>query len=290
VLRNQIAAADAMGTPSPIITRPIPRTGERLPVIGLGTSVVFDIGDNKTLRATLIEVIRTLVTGGGKIIDTASTYGTAEATVGALLAETGLRSRTFVATKLESNELTNADLEGSLGRLRTTKVDLMQVHNVASPSQSLAPLRDWKERGLCRYVGITCTSHADYRAVETVLGREKPDFLQIDYSLDDREAEKRLLPACAELGIAVLTAVPLGHGGLIRKMRGKPLPQWASEFDARTWAGFFLKFVLGNEAVTAVIPGTDNPLHMAENLDAGRGRLPNGIQRGRMVQFIESLG
>lgn len=289
-LLSGIAAADAISSASPITTRPIPKTGERLPVIGLGTSQVFDVGDNQAQRAVLVEVIRTLVSGGGKVIDTASSYGTAETVLGALLAETRLRPQTFIATKLESDELTNADLEGSFKRLRTTKIDLMQLHNVSDPGQSLEPLRKWKERGLCRYVGITSTFHADYPAVEAVLRREKPDVLQIDYSLDDREAEKRLIPACAELGTAILTAVPLGHGGLFRKVRGRLLPQWASEFDAASWAQFFLKFVLGNEAITAVIPGTDNPRHMADNLGAGRGRLPNAVQRRRMVQFIESLG
>ena len=283
-------AADAISSASPTITRAIPKTGERLPVIGLGTSLVFDVGENQAGRKALVEVIRTLVSGGGKVIDTASSYGTAETVVGAILAETGLRPRTFIATKLESHELADADLQGSLKRLRTGKIDLMQLHNVSDPDQSLEPLRKWKERGLCRYVGITSTSHADYAAVEAVLRREKPDFLQIDYSLGDREAEKRLIPLCVGLGTAILTAVPLGHGGLFRQVRGRPLPQWAGEFDAASWAQFFLKFVLGNDAVTAAIPATNNPRRMADNLGAGRGRLPNAAQRRRMVQFIESLG
>jgi diketogulonate reductase-like aldo/keto reductase len=284
-----IAVADALSSAAPIITRAIPRTSERLPVIGLGTSRVFDVGDNQPQRTDLADVIRTLVSGGGRVIDTASSYGTAETVVGSLLAETGLRPRIFIATKLESDELADADLEGSLKRLRISKIDLMQLHNLSDPNQSLEPLRTWKERGLCRYIGITSTFHADYPAVEAVLRREKPDFLQIDYSLGDREAEKRLIPLCVGLGAAILTAVPLGHGELFRQVRGRPLPQWAGEFDATSWAQFFLKFVLGNESVTAAIPATDNPRHMADNLGAGRGRLPNVAQRRRMVQFIESL-
>jgi aryl-alcohol dehydrogenase-like predicted oxidoreductase len=285
-----IAATDVVGGFSPIITRPIPRTGERLPVVGLGTSGVFNVGDYQPQRTALVEVLRTLASGGGKVIDTASSYGTAESVAGSLLAETGLRPRIFIATKLESNELTDADVQGSLKRLRTSKIDLMQLHNASDPDQSLEPLRKWKERGLCRYIGITCTSHVDYAAVEAVLRREKPDFLQIDYSLDDREAERRLIPLCIGLRTAILTAVPLGHGELFRQVRGRPLPQWASEFDATSWAQFFLKFVLGNEAVTAAIPATNNPRHMADNLGAGRGRMPNAAQRRRMVQFIESVG
>jgi aryl-alcohol dehydrogenase-like predicted oxidoreductase len=288
-LLSGLAAVEAIGSAAAITTRPIPRTGERLPVIGLGTSGVFDIGDNQPERAVLLEVIRTLMSGGGSVVDTASSYGTAETVLGTLLAESGLRPRIFIATKLESGQLTSADLEGSFKRLRTRKIDLMQLHNASDPNQSLEPMRKWKEQGHCRYIGITSTSHEDYPAVEAVLLREKPDFLQIDYSLEDREAEKRLIPACAELEIAILTAYPLAHGALFRKARGRPLPLWASEFDATTWAQFFLKFVLGNESITAVIPATNNPLHMADNLGAGRGRLPNAAHRRQMVQLIESL-
>ena len=281
---------EAISRGSAIATRPIPRTGEGLPVIGLGTSGVFDVGDNQPKRAALLEVIRTLVSGGASVVDTASSYGSAETVLGSLLAESGLRPRIFIATKLESTQLRNADLKGSFQRLGTRKIDLMQIHNVSDPGQSLEPIRRWKEQGYCRYIGITSTSHEDYPAVETVLLRERPDFLQIDYSLEDREAEERLIPACAELKIAILTAYPLAHGGLFRKARGTPLPSWASEFDATTWAQFFLKFVLGNESITAVIPATNNPLHMADNLGAGLGKLPNAAHRKQMVQLIESLG
>ena len=164
----------------------------------------------------------------------------------------------------------------------------MQLHNVRDPQQSLAQFKAWKAQGLCRYIGITSTFHGDFAAVEAVLGREKPDFVQIDYSLDDREAEKRILPLAAEVKAGVLTALPFGRGRLFRAVRGKEIPDWARDF-AGSWAQFFLKYLLGDERVTAVIPGTSDPAHMADNLGAMRGALPDPDQRKRMVAFIDGL-
>jgi aryl-alcohol dehydrogenase-like predicted oxidoreductase len=268
------------------ITRPIPSTGEALPVVGLGTASVFDDANDGTRRAAQ-EVVQALLAGGGRLVDTASTYGEAEAVLGAVVTSTGLRDKIFIATKLEAPDA--AELKRSLARLNTAKIDLLQLHNVSSRTQSLDQFRRWKEQGVCRYIGITSTYHRDFAAMEAVLRREKPDFMQIDYSLDNREAEKRLLPLAAELKAAVLTALPFGRSRLFRAVRGKPLPDWAAEFDAGSWAQFFLKFLLGNPAITAVIPGTANAAHMADNLGAGRGRLPDAAQRRRMIDFIESL-
>jgi aryl-alcohol dehydrogenase-like predicted oxidoreductase len=279
--------AAAQTAAAPLVAKAVPGTGERVPAVGLGTSGVFDVGDDPAKLAALAEVVRDLVAGGGKIIDTASTYGSSEGVVGELVAQAGLRRQVFIATKLEAPDA--AELRRSLQRLRTKQVDLLQLHNVRDPQQALGQFRDWKAEGLCRYVGITSTSHRDYAAVEAVLAREKPDFLQIDYSLDDREAERRLLPLAAEVRAAVLTALPFGRGRLFRAVRGKALPQWAQEFDAGTWAQFFLKFLLGNAAVTAVIPGTADAGHMNDNLGAMRGRLPDAAQRQRMVEFLRSL-
>jgi aryl-alcohol dehydrogenase-like predicted oxidoreductase len=281
------ASAAAAAAVAPIMTRPIPKTGERLPVVGLGTSRVFDVGPDTAQRAKLLKVIRALIAGGGKVIDTASAYGSAESVLGALLAQSGLRPRVFIATKLEVDELTQAGIEGALKRLQTRRIDLMQLHNVSDPHQSLAVLRQWKERELCRYIGVTSTFHGAYPAVEAVVRREKPDFVEIDYSLDALEAQQRILPLCADLGVATLIARPLVKGRLFRKVMGQPVPDWAHGF-ARSWAQFFLKFVLSNSSVTAVIPGTDNPAHMADDLDAGRGPLPNANQSQRMIQFIHS--
>ncbi|MGH8736645.1 MAG: aldo/keto reductase [Burkholderiales bacterium] len=270
-----------------VITRAIPRTGERRPAVGLGTSRVFDVGDDAARRAAPAEVLHVLVAGGGKIIDTASSYGSAEAIVGDLVARAGLRKRVFIATKLEQPDA--GELRSSLARLRTAQVDLLQLHNVHDPNQDLAQFRAWKAAGVCRYVGITSTFRGDYAALEAVLRRERPDFLEIDYSLDSRDAEQRLLPLAAETMTAVLTALPFGRGRLFRAVRGKALPDWAREFDAGSWAQFFLKFLLGNATVTAVIPGTANPAHMADNLGAMRGRLPDAAQRKQMVEFVQTL-
>ncbi|MBV8132249.1 MAG: aldo/keto reductase [Alphaproteobacteria bacterium] len=285
------APSRAQTGPTALITRPIPHSGEPLPVIGLGTSQVFEIGDDPAQRQACAEVLKTLVSAGGKLIDTAPSYGTAERVVGDLLAATGLGGRVFLATKLEDydQKTAAAQLSGSLQRLRTNRVDLMQLHNVRDPHQELAILREWKSQGYCRYFGITTSFGGDFAAVEAVVRREKPDFLQVNYSLGDRAAEKRVIPAAAELGAAVLTDLPFARNRLFRAVRGQKLPEWAAEFDAASWGQFFLKYLLGNEAVTAVIPGTSNPEHMADNLGAGHGRLPDAAQRQRMVAFFEAL-
>ncbi len=283
------AIGEARADEPSLITRPIPRTGDRLPVVGLGTSQVFEVGDDPAELAPLAQVLRTLVSGGGKIVDTASTYGSAEHVVGELLVQTGLRPRIFIATKLESYEMNQQAFQDSMQRLHASKIDLMQYHNVTDPNTSLAAMREWQQQGLCRYIGITSTRHSDFDAVEAIVRREKPDFVQIDYALDDRLAEQRIIPTCADLGVAILVALPLGHGRLMRTVRNEPLPTWAADFDAKSWAQFFLKFVLGNPAITAVIPGTGNPAHMADNLGAGRGKLPTPAQRKLMVQWSESI-
>jgi aryl-alcohol dehydrogenase-like predicted oxidoreductase len=270
-----------------VITRPIPATGERLPAVGLGTARVFNVGGDAAKRAELAEVLRRLVAGGGTLIDTATSYGASEGVVGDLVARAGLRKQVFIATKLEDPDA--AELRGSLERLRTDQVDLLFLHNVRDRQQDLGQFRAWQAAGKCRYTGVTSTYEPDYPAVEAALRREKPDFIEIDYSLDNREAEKRLLPLAAEMQAAVLIAIPLGRGRLFRAVRGKPLPDWASEFDAGSWAQFFLKFLLGHPAVTAVIPATSNPAHMADNIGALRGRLPDAAQRKRMIAFVESL-
>jgi aryl-alcohol dehydrogenase-like predicted oxidoreductase len=275
-----------------LLTRAIPRSGEALPVIGLGTANVFDIGGDPAERAARAAVIRSLIAAGGKLIDTAPSYGQAEAVVGDLVAEAGARRQVFLATKLEVYDRRTgpAELQASLRRLRTDSVDLMQLHNVSDPRQDLAMLRDWKAQGLCRYTGITTTSRGDFAATEAILRREKPDFLEIGYSLEDREAQKRLIPAAAEVGAAVLTAVPFGAGHIFRAVQQRPLPDWAGEFGATTWAQFFIKYLLGDPVVTAVIPGTSNPAHMEDNLAAGRGRPPDAAERRKMVEFFASLG
>jgi aryl-alcohol dehydrogenase-like predicted oxidoreductase len=268
-----------------LITRAIPRTGERLPVVGLGTAAVFESNDEATRQAAAA-ILRTLVEAGARLIDTASTYGDAESVLGETMAAAGLREKLFIATKLEAPD--RAELKRSITRLKTTTLDLLQLHNVRNPQQSLAQFKTWKAEGICRYVGITSTFHGDFAAVEAVLRRERPDFVQVDYSLDNREAETRILPLAGELKAGVLTALPFGRGRLFSAVRGRTVPDWAKDF-AGSWAQFFLKFLLADERVTAVIPGTSNPAHMADNLGAMSGPLPDADQRRHMVAFIESL-
>lgn len=270
---------------SPLTTRPIASTGEPLPAVGLGTAAVFDSADAATLQNARA-VVRALIDNGGKLIDTASTYGDAERILGDVIGPADLRGKLFIATKLESADV--EELKRSLNRLQTAKLDLLQLHNVRNPQQSLGAFREWKAQGVCRYIGITSTSHGAFAAVEAILRREKPDFVQIDYSIDDREAEQRILPLAAEIKAGVLTAVPFGRGRLFGAVRGRPLPDWAQNF-AGSWAQFFLKYLLGDPRVTAVIPGTADAGHMADNLGAMRGPLPDPGQRRQMVEFIETL-
>lgn len=277
---TEVAAADAA-----LLMRAIPRTGERVPAVGLGTAGVFD-SDDATTREAASAVLRTLLEHGGKLVDTASSYGRAEQVLGTAVSAAGWRDRLFLATKVEA--LNDDELARSLARLKTPRVDLLQLHNVRNADRSLARLREWKAQGRCRYIGITSAYHRDFAAVESVLRREKPDVVQIDFSLDDRIAEERILPAAAEAQAAVLTALPFGRGRLFRAVRGKEIPDWAREF-AGSWSQFFLKYLLGDARVTAVIPGTSNPAHMADNAGAMRGPLPDAAQRRRMVAFIEAL-
>jgi aryl-alcohol dehydrogenase-like predicted oxidoreductase len=272
-------------TGAQLVTRAIPSSGERLPAVGLGTAQVFDTADEATRRKAAA-VVQALVANGGRLIDTASSYGDAESVLGDVMVLAGLREKLFIATKLEAPDA--EELKRSLTRLKTAKLDLLQFHNVRNPRQSLAQFKEWKAQGMCRYIGITSTFHGDFAAAEAVLGREKPDFVQIDYSLDDREAEKRILPLAAEVKSGVLTALPFGRGRLFRTVRGMAIPDWAREF-ADSWAQFFLKYLLGDPRVTAVIPGTADPAHMTDNLGAMRGPLPDRNQRRMMVAFVEAL-
>jgi aryl-alcohol dehydrogenase-like predicted oxidoreductase len=289
------AAADTNG---PIMTRPIPSSGERLPVIGLGTDQNWRT-DTPEYRAVLAAILRALIAGGGSVVDTASNYGgyfLAEPMLGEVFAETGLRPRIFIATKVEEHyQLSLATVQARLQRLGLSKIDLLQIHSGSyspvSADQDLGPLREWKAQGLVRYIGITTDYDRGFADIEAIMRRWKPDFIELNYSLRDREAEKRLLPAAAELGVATLIDLPFGgHGSsLFSKVQGKPLPDWAREFDATSWAQFFLKYLLGHGAVTAVIPGTNKVEHMEDNLGAGRGRLPDAAQRQRMAQFFDQL-
>jgi len=283
-LAGALVLAPAAFAQSAGLSRAIPSSGERLPAVGLGTDEILT--DDESTRQKAAAVLQALVGHGGRLIDTASSYGDAESVLGGVIATAGLREKVFIATKLEVPDA--VELERSLSRLKTEKLDLLQLHNVRDPQQSLARFKEWKTQGICRYIGITSTSHRDFAAVEAVLAREKPDFVQVDYSIDDREAEKRIIPLAAEVEAAVLIALPFGHRRLFHAVQGMEVPEWARGF-AGSWAQFFLKFLLADQRVTVVIPGTTNPNHMTDNLGAMHGPLPDPDQRKRMVEFIEKL-
>jgi len=292
-------AGAATATAKPLLTRPIPRTGEQLAVVGLGTAIIFDIAGDAPRIAERRAVIETLLAGGARLIDTAPSYGAAEPVVGDLLSDMKARDKVFLATKVRvtGRERAAAEMEQSLKRLRTGRIDLMQIHNVGfvgreETASQLALLREWKERGVFRYIGVTHSqsqSRANDRLVE-ILRAEKLDFIQVNYSMAERSVEERLLAVAADTGTAVLANLPFARARLFRAVRGRPVPSWAAEFDASTWGQFFLKYVLASEAVNAVIPGMDKPEYVVDNLYAGRGRLPDAAMRRRMVGYIDSLG
>jgi aryl-alcohol dehydrogenase-like predicted oxidoreductase len=278
-----------------VLTRPIPRTGERLPVVGLGTAIIFDIAGDVGKLAERRAVIQAMIEGGARLIDTAPSYGTAESVVGDLASDLKARDKLFLATKVRAagRDASIAEFQQSLRRLRTDKLDLMQLHNVGTgageAAAQIALLREWKERGTFRYIGVThFVESANERLIE-VMQREKPDFVQVNYSMAERSVEQRLLAVAAETGTAVLVNLPFGRGRLFSAVRGRQVPDWAAEFDATSWAQFFLKYILAHEAVTCVIPGTDKHEYMLDNLNAGRGRLPDAAMRRKMIGFWESL-
>jgi aryl-alcohol dehydrogenase-like predicted oxidoreductase len=284
-MNAETAAAEAA-----ILRRPIPRSGERLPVVGLGTWQTFDVGPRAPERAELKEVLR-LLSEVGAVVDSSPMYGEAERVVGDLAAELGVRERLFFATKVwtSGREAGVRQMESSLQRMRTQRMDLMQVHNLVDVAGHAPTLREWKERGRVRYIGVTHYHSGAYRELERLVATREWDFAQFNYSIAEREAEARLLPACAAAGVAVLVNRPFAEGSLFRKVRGKPLPPWAAEFDCTSWAQFFLKYILAHPAVTCAIPGTRRVRHLQDNLLAGTGRLPDEAMRRRMVEYIGEL-
>ncbi len=272
-------------------TRPIPSTGERLPVVGLGTYRSFDIGDSERERAPVREVLRRFVAGGGQVIDSSPMYGRSEATIGALATELGVDAKLFYATKVWTRGAADgvAQMERSFGRMGVARMDLMQVHNLLDLDTHLATLREWKAAGRVRYVGVTHYHAGAYAELARAMERDGIDFVQLNYSLAEREADRRLLPMAAERGIAVLVNRPFAKGALFRRTRGRPLPDWAVELGAASWAQFFLKFILGHPAVCCVIPATGKPDHLTDNLAAARGALPEPSMRRRMAALLDGL-
>ena len=286
-----IAPARGEADSAGMLTRAIPSTGERLPVIGLGTSGVFDVGTDPAERAPLQEVLDILVSSGGSLLDTAPMYRRAEEVAGDLVAAGQLRSRMFVATKVlaRGREAGLEQVETSMRLLRSPKLDLVQVHNLVDVDTQLATLRELKKQGRVRYVGVTHYTVASHEDLERVLRKEPLDFVQFNYSIGTRGAEARLLPLAAERKLAVLVNRPFEDGALFDRVRGQALPPWAAEIDCESWAQFFLKFIVGHPSVTCVIPATAKPRHMRDNAAAGHGRMPDAAMRERMAKYVAAL-
>jgi diketogulonate reductase-like aldo/keto reductase len=281
------SGTDPGAAPEPM-RRAIPSSGERIPAIGLGTWSTFDVDASPSARAPLEEVLARFAGRGGRVVDSSPMYGRSEEVAGALAAKLGLSGKLFLATKVwtRGREAGIRQMETSEKLLGSKVLDLLQVHNLLDVETHLATLRAWKEAGRVRYIGVTHYTASAYPEVERILLKEKLDFLQVNYSLAEREAEKRILPLAREKGVAVLVNRPFGGGEALKRVLGRPLPAWAAEFDCPSWPQFFLKWVLAHPAVTCAIPATSKRAHLDDDLDAAVGRLPDGTARRRMIEAI----
>ena len=291
LLPVRASRAQTKSESSTMLTRAIPSSGEKLPVIGLGTWQKFDVDLTSDNRRQLGDVLSSFVRLGGRVIDTSPMYGRAEEVIGDLTTTLGMRDKLFLATKVWTRGQENGirSMERSMVRLRTKQIDLVQVHNLVDVQTHLAALREWKDKGRIRYIGVTHYESGAFGEVEKIMRSEKLDFVQINYSIMEREAEERVLPLAQERGIAVIVNRPFGGGDLFNRVRSKSLPEWSAEFNCRSWAQFFLKWIVANPAVTCAIPATDKARHLEDNMQAGIGRLPEEKMRQRMVESLRSL-
>ena len=282
-------AARSAAAPS-MLQRSIPSSGESLPAVGLGTWRTFDVGDGRAARAPLKDVLARFVELGGRVLDSSPMYGAAESVAGDLAAELGVADRLFWATKVwtSGREAGIRQMEQSLTRFRVARLDLMQIHNLLDWRTHLRTLREWKQAGRVRYVGVTHYTAGAYDELERVLRAEPLDFVQVNYSLGERDADRRILPLARERGVAVLVNRPFSEGGLFQRVRGAPLPAWAAELGCASWAQIFLKWILAHPAVTCVIPATSRVEHLVENMKAGTGVLPDAAARERIAAALSA--
>jgi aryl-alcohol dehydrogenase-like predicted oxidoreductase len=300
-LKTSIGAGAALYLPGslcaaesgPLLQKKIPSSGESIPIIGIGTARRYEDVKSADEKIPLRETIRRFAEPGGKVIDTAPTYGTAEAVVGELVDGLRVRERLFLATKVSLRETGREaglkQIEQSFQRLRTDRIDLIAVHNLRDTQTQLRNLRELKQAGRIRYVGITTSFENQYPEFEQTVKNETLDFIQVDYALDNRNADERIIPLAGDRGMAVMINLPFGRGRLFRAVEGKKLPDWAGEFDCASWAQFFLKYVVSHPAVTCAVPGMARPEYVIDNLDAARGRLPDAATRRRMEKFIDGV-
>jgi aryl-alcohol dehydrogenase-like predicted oxidoreductase len=289
--RGALCAETREKTQLTLLQRTIPSSGESLPVVGLGTWQVFDVGATPAERRPLEEVLALFAKLGGRVVDSSPMYGRAEQVIGEIATKLDLHRSLFLATKVwtTGKQAGVESMERSLAKLQVKRIDLMQVHNLVDVQTHLATLRDWKRQGRVRYLGITHYASSAYDEVAKLLRSEKLDFLQINYSLLEREADEQILPLARDRGVAVIVNRPFGGGDLFARVRQKPLPEWATEFDCHSWAQFLLKWIIAHPAVTCVIPATSNVRHLEDNMQAGIGRLPDVKLRQRMVDFVSGL-
>jgi aryl-alcohol dehydrogenase-like predicted oxidoreductase len=277
----------------PLLQKKIPSSGETIPIIGIGTARRYEDVKSADEKIPLRDTIRRFSELGGKVIDTAPTYGTAETVVGELVDGLRVRERLFLATKVSLRETGREaglrQIEQSFKRLRTDKIDLIAVHNLRDTQTQLRNLRELKQAGRIRYVGITTSFENQYPEFEQVVKNETLDFIQVDYALDNRNADERIIPLAGDRGMAVMINLPFGRGRLFKAVEGKKLPDWAGEFDCASWAQFFLKYVVSHPAVTCAVPGMARPQYVIDNLGAARGRLPDAATRRRMEKFIDGV-
>lgn len=271
-----------------LMKRKIGSTGESLPCVGLGTWQTFDVGQSDAERKPLREVLTTLVKTGASMVDSSPMYGNSETVVGDLSQELKINDKLFIATKVwtTGREAGIRQMENSMRLLRRDKIDLMQIHNLVDWQVHLKTLQRWKNEGKIRYVGLTHYTDSAHETLREIIAKNQIDFIQINYSLNSRNAERTLLPAAKDKGVAVLINRPFDEGALFQKVKGKTLPAYAKEFDCASWGSFFLKYLLANPAVTCVIPGTANPKHLADNISAGIGKLPDAEHLKKMIAEI----
>lgn len=274
-----------------VVRKTIPSSGERLAVIGMGTSRTFNVGTDAVSLATLLPVVQAFFDHGGQLIDSSPMYGGAETVTGELLQKIDNRQQLFAATKvwIHGKRQGIEQMQRSRERMGVDRIDLMQIHNLRDWETHLETLQEWKQQGKIRYLGITTSHGRDHDDLETILQQHRFDFVQFSYNILDREVEQNLLPIAAERGIATLINRPFQRGGLFRQVKGKALPDWAAEFDCASWGQFFLKFIAAHPAVTCVIPATSKVKHMLDNMGAGHGRLPDAATREKMIDYMEAL-
>lgn len=273
-----------------MLTRPIPVSGEALPVIGLGTYIVFDVASDAESIASRRALVELMTDKGGSLLDSSPMYNRAEGVVGDIIEDVGNRDKLFLATKVWTNGKTSGErqMRRSIELMNAGVMDLMQVHNLRDTDAQLATIRDWQAAGRIRYNGVTHYHAGALRDLEVAMNKHKPDFIQINYSLAEREADQHILPLAQDLGIAILINRPFVAGRLFRAVGDRSLPEWAREF-ANSWGQLFLKFIISHPAVTCVIPATSKPHHMVDNLGAGFGALPDEKTRRRIADFFDSL-